>query len=592
MLLLMTCRSRTLPVLELMMKATCLAGVAATIVGCVNLGVRGQTPDVPTALDEAVERLVGTHRETGLLGARPIGQSTGRRHSLHVITLGDTTGGDPDERPALLIVAGVHGPHTVGTEVALRLADRLVRDHADAIRNRTIYIVPCVDVDTSPFVASVEPARLLAGVTPATTDEDRDGRTDEDAPADIDADGFITMMRVANPPPGSGLRAEWLVDDGDPRLMRKPDADKHERPTHALLVESLDADGDGRFGEDGPGGIDINSHFPHNWPEFSRGAGRFPLEATEAKSLVDWMLTRDNIIMVLTFGPNDTLVEIPPKGRYDAEGRLPLGIEGGDERAYKQVSDLFKEITGQTGVSDATIRGFSDGSFAGWAYSNFAVYSFATPVWARPDLVKPKEGGAELEPDRPEPESPPRKKPETEDEMWLAYIDEHLGGEGFVPWRAFDHPQLGPVEIGGFITGVRLNPPAGAFDRLADEQAAFTASLLDLVPSIDVEGPVVTRLGPTLWRIDLRLVNTGKLPTRSAIGTKARRLAPLVLRIDLPPDRLISGPAVERVESIDAGGSAESAWTVIADPGATVRILLTSPEFGDRVIDATMEDAR
>lgn len=581
------------------MKVTCLAGLTTAIVGCAGLVVRGQSQlsfKLPTPLDQAVDRLVEQHAGSGLLSAKAIGTSARGRHDIHVITLGDATVGDPDERPALLIVAGIHGPHTVGTEVALKLADRLIEDHAEALRDRTVYIVPCVDADTSPFVAPVEPARLLAGVTPAPADDDRDGRADEDAPADIDGDGLITMMRVADPAPGSGLRAEWVIDGDDTRIVRKPDADKHERPTHALLVESTDVDGDGRFGEDGPGGIAINSHFPHNWPEFSNGAGRFPLEATEAKALVDWMLTRDNITMVLTLGPNDTLVEIPPRGKYDAEGRLPLGIESGDERAYKQVSDRFKEFTGQTGVSDSTIKGFSDGSFAGWAYSNFAVYSFATPVWARPDLVKPKERDANQgdATDQPaaKPETPPRKEPRTEDEKWLAYIDEHLGGNGFVPWRAFEHPQLGPVEIGGFVTGLKVNPPAGEIDRLADEQAGFAASLLDMFPAIDVEGPAVKRLGPTLWRIDLRLVNTGRLPTRSAIGVKARRLAPLVLRIDLPAERLISGPEVERVESIDPGGSAESTWTVIADPGASVRIHLTSPEFGDRTIDATMEDAR
>ena len=31
----------------------------------------------------------------------------------------------------------------------------------------------------------------------------------------------------------------------------------------------------------------------------------------------------------------------------------------------------------------------------------------------------------------------------------LKWNDEVLGGEGFVDWRPCEHPQLGPVEIGG-----------------------------------------------------------------------------------------------------------------------------------------------
>ena len=34
----------------------------------------------------------------------------------------------------------------------------------------------------------------------------------------------------------------------------------------------------------------------------------------------------------------------------------------------------------------------------------------------------------------------------------LKWNDEALNGEGFKPWKEFDHPQLGKVEIGGWKT--------------------------------------------------------------------------------------------------------------------------------------------
>ncbi len=37
----------------------------------------------------------------------------------------------------------------------------------------------------------------------------------------------------------------------------------------------------------------------------------------------------------------------------------------------------------------------------------------------------------------------------------LAWNDAVLGGKGFVDWFAFDHPQLGPVELGGWDSSAR-----------------------------------------------------------------------------------------------------------------------------------------
>ena len=49
----------------------------------------------------------------------------------------------------------------------------------------------------------------------------------------------------------------------------------------------------------------------------------------------------------------------------------------------------------------------------------------------------------------------------TDDEIkLLAYNDTHLGGKGFLEWEAFEHPQLGKVELGGWNFQLAWrNPP-------------------------------------------------------------------------------------------------------------------------------------
>src|SRR5690606_35790650 len=121
------------------------------------------------------------------------------------------------------------------------------------------------------------------------------------------------------------------------------------------IVESTDADGDGFFAEDGPGGVDLDRNFPHLWPEFRDGAGVTPLSEPESRAVAEWILAptgpgRDNIVAVLVYSPADNLLNTPPTGKMDPTGVVPLGIEERDKGVYESVGAAFKEITGMTGA--------------------------------------------------------------------------------------------------------------------------------------------------------------------------------------------------------------------------------------------------
>jgi hypothetical protein len=182
------------------------------------------------------------------------------------------------------------------------------------------------------------------------------------------------------------------------------------------------------------------------------------------------------------------------------------------------------------------------------------------------------------------------------DAKWLAWIDEQ-DETGFVEWTRFDHPQLGPVEIGGFVPGVRVNPPAAEESRLAEQQAAFAAELLGMLPSLEFAGPTVERVGGGVWRIGLTLRNNGTLPTKSAIGVKTARLPGIVCVLDpdqnLDTSRIASGSRAIRFDSIAGRGASERAeWLVIAEPGESVGLEVRSPLFGTTRYQLTMETER
>lgn len=646
--------------------------LTAAAILCVTAAAFAQ-PASPIA--DRIAAIAGAHPTVAELST--IGTS-GQGRPLHLIRLAKQAEGakPPDERPAVAIVAGVHPQHAIGIQTALAMADRLIADHAAALEKATVYIIPLLAPDTCAWHLDGSHPAMDFSRTFTPDDADRDARTDEDGPHDVNGDGKVTLMRVQSPAPGSGYEATHMADPDDPRHMREPDRAKGERATHALIVEGRDADGDGRIAEDGPGGVDLDLNFPAHWPEFQSGAGRHQLSEPESLALVRWFLSRPNIIAVEVFAPGDTIVSIPHTGKFDESGQVPTGIEDGDKALYEDLSKAFKEITKITGGDKAE----HPGRLHSWTYAHLGLVTVRTPVWVRPDLIRKeeprKEQGKEAEgsPREAKPvesaaaendPTPPGTPPESEiqarlaefmtatpqrraqmqaefealpaevrqrlmarfaaggqpaaapavpasapapgtaassplkadaaeDLKWLRHSDER-GGAGFVEWSSFDHPQLGQVEIGGFSPGFKLSAPAGEADRLAAEQATFIAAIIDKFPRLSVQGPTVTRVddGGGVWRIAVRVVNDGFWPTRSAIGVKARRLPGGVLRLELPPERVVSGERVRRVPVIQgSGGSITQEWLVTGAAGESVTIRFSTPEFGEIVTPVVLKEAQ
>lgn len=608
---------------------------------------------------------------------------------VEVIAIGEAAIGadglSRDERPALVIVAGMQGHHAVGRATARAVGERLMRDHPDLLSGRTVYILAEANPDGAARWSDQRGPVAESGRAPATLDEDADGRTNEDGPNDLNGDGLITMMRVRGAIPAYGIEPSLMIDPDEPRLKRKPDAAKGEVATHSVWVEGIDDDGDGRFNEDGwggasGGGVDFDRHFPIHWPEHEDGAGLYPLQRPAARAVVEWAQSRGNIVGVLVYGPHDTLASVPPAGKFGPVGRVSTGIENDDKSGYELVSEAFKKASGISKSAGEVDRG---GSFLQWSYADLGVWTFGTPVWVRPDLMgsgggKDDASAGEPEPspldeaiarDRaalaergvpqeliafihattderaaivaemdamtpeernermnllrnapmdvqqrvmalaqgqpdpmapkvepvPEPEKPaakPKKRGDSDEAKWLAWIDDERAGSGFVEWTEVDHPQLGTVEVGGFAPGVRVNPPEESLEGLADKQAAFVAELLGMLPTLVFDEPRVERVGDGLWRVSLTARNTGSLATVPASGVKARRLPGLIMALDpdlaVPNESIVSGRRVQTVETIAPGGEARAEWMIAGDEGSSVRIAVRSARFGDRGFDVRL----
>jgi len=619
----------------------CGIGAGLLILAAGGLAPALLSPEAPAAVQQSTER--------ASIQTRTIGNSAEGR-PLRLMTV-STQHEHADDRPALLIVAGIDATHRTGIEVAQSLAELIASSHATLLEDRTVYIVPLLNLDADARHGRGAIGSYDLSQAPKAIDNDRDRRTDEDGPNDLNGDGVITQMRVKNPAPGSGLVATHVEDKDDPRLMRPADRSKGEVPVYALLTEGADDDGDGHIAEDPVGGIDLTRHFPYLWDEFDPVTGDYPLEVPSARALADWMLERPNIVAVLTYGPHDTLSTLPQDGKYDVTRRVPLGIESDDKAAYELVSKAFVDATG---LKNAEGRG-NEGSFHGWAYAHLGLYSFSTPLWGLPEegresetgapdaeeenapaeadapeislaeiqsMIRIYESGSEeeqaelmkrfnglspdtqarimaiasgepdpVEPSQEEPGSDPapsgRKSSPKGDAAWLAYADER--GEGFVDWEAFDHPQLGEVEIGGFVPGFRLNAPESEIERITEAQAAFIGDLLGLFPRLEIGAPSVTSLGSGMYRIGLRISNAGELATRAAIADKTRRLPPILVRPQIDRKAVLIGDPIGRIERLTPGAFEDFVWTLRTDE-PTLDITITVPESGEETVTVDLRE--
>lgn len=528
---------------------------------------------------------------------RMLGRSTEGRE-IAVLTLGAERG----DRPALLVAAGLDGTHALGPELALRVAERLLVEHPAALEDRIVHIVFAANPDA---IEATRRGPHAVSTTSRPVDDDRDGREGEDPPVDLDGDGAILSMRVRNPP--LPYLPTLVADDKDPRILRAPDAAKGERAEYLLLVESIDADGDGRLGEDAPGGVDLDRNFPHRWPEFAKDAGPFQISEPESKLLADFVIATPELVAAIVYGRHDSLVAVPDNRDMDATGRTPMVLLAADHPVYQALGTLYRDTTGEKRAEAGDVSG----SFWIWLANHRGLLALAANGWGRPDAPPAEAPAADPAPaaqpasDAPQAEAaplpapapqqrrggrgagraqaPPRQesKPvDTDLAAWIEYLERERDGLGFVAWHEIEHPLFGTVEIGGVDPLVKRNPPASELEQLAAKQAAFLVALLERMPRLEVRSPTATRLGPGLWRVETTVANVGRLPTATRMGRTTQALPAIVARVSTPVDRVVQGDRVRRIDGLDPGESVVLSWILRVEPGEEVDLSIGSPAFG------------
>ena len=185
------------------------------------------------------------------------------------------------------------------------------------------------------------------------------------------------------------------------------------------------------------------------------------------------------------------------------------------------------------------------------------------------------------------------KKPSSDEAKWLEYSDKECDGRGFVNWTPFEHPQLGAVEIGGWVPYFKTLPPTDFIDTITEKQTAFLIEIADRLPKVRLSAPVVEKLSNGLWEVKIAIVNDGWFPTGTAMAKKNKRARPFVVRLDVPNETIVSGRKVNLIWALDGKGTRKwYKWILQGKPNETINITLFSEKFGSETIITPLKETK
>jgi hypothetical protein len=526
------------------------------------------------------------------------GQTMGDKE-IFSLTLGSVKA---DNKPAILMVAGVNGSDLAGTEVLLQFIQKVASEYGKIdsitklIDQTTIYVFPQVNPDASEaFFKKPYYARSL-NMRPM--DLDNDSKVDEDGYDDLNKDGHITWLRITEP------GGEWLEDPDYPGLLKKADVGKGETGIYRLIKEGIDNDGDGNIDEDEPGGVNFNQNFTFKYKFFTPGSGYHQVSEVETRAVADFIFAHPNIAAVFSFSPNDNLnkpweaAKGPPR-KAGRGNRQP--IEQADKKDvpyFSHISETFKKMTN---LKDLLSEGSEHGAFNEWVYYHFGRWSFSTPAWWPPLTSSGNDTTTadtdSMKTDNKKAPKKPRHKPggeteKTKDQRLWDWIQSTNQIDAFIEWKEIKHPDFPDkkVELGGFKPFASNNPPADSLRGLSNKFYPFLYKLSSSLPRIDIRNLKVEDLHNNLYRITLNVINDGYLPTNPQIGVPNKWCPKIKMALELSKNQtIVSGNIHQFIDQIEGSGSSEEvSWMVLGKKGETVKITIGSPMAGTVVKDVEL----
>ncbi len=460
-----------------------------------------------------------------LVAVRSIGKSHEGRE-IWVATVTNIATGAAEDKPAFWTDGNIHAAELTASTAVLYFLHELVTkygsdaDITELLDSRAVYLCPRLNPDGAELALADRPRHIRSSTRPYPFDEEPvDGLT----PEDIDGDGRVLFMRIADP------HGAYKKCAADPRLMVAREPGEFGGEYYRLMPEGFVQHYDGltvKVNSDVEG-LDLNRNFPSGWRQEHEqvGAGDYPTSEPEVKAMVDFIVAHRNIGAAVSYHTHSGVI-LRPMGIQSDDDMIPE-----DLWSIKRFSEIGTRLTGYPAISiwhdfkyypKDVISGTQD-----WVYEHLGALFWVVEIWA-PN----KEAGINdykwID--------WYREHPVEDDLKLIKWSDEHCGGRAHVEWRPFMHPQLGQVEIGGWDKmNYWRNPPPQLREREAARFPKWMTQIALSLPKLELLRTEVRALGPDTWRVKLAVANSGWLPayvTKRALQRKTVR--GVIFEIHLP----------------------------------------------------------
>ncbi len=513
---------------------------------------------------------------------------------LLVLEITNRKTGPGIDKPAISTDANIHAGEITGCEVVLYTIKHILENYGKDERvttlvdTRTFYFIPRVAWDGAAFYMET-PHMVRSSPHPWPFPEEEVDEKPGLYPEDIDGNGKILTMRVKDPD------GAWVVSEKDPRLMVRRKADDMGGPGKTYynvygegLIRDYDPDlpikrAPNKYG------LDFNRQFPTNWSVRTRqpGSGEFPFAESETKAMGDFYLSHPNIVASMAYHTSGGMILRPLAGARDS------AMDRRDLALYKTAGAIGQEITGYRCIS--LFEGFTFdpsrpqvGSAMEYVYDTLGIYAFATELW---DMA----GRAGIQKRTPAQSMALTDKDREEDSLkLLKWNDEALGGKLFHDWKPFDHPQLGPVEIGGWEPKQgRQNPPPELLEDECKKNAPFTLTKAALTPRLVVEKVTSVPVGDGVFKIEAVVKNEGYLPTHGSYrALQNRKVKPVKVTLKGDLD-LVVGEFEQEIGHLGgrSGGGDHKiklVWVAKGNGGSTFTLEARTEKAGRAEITGTL----
>ncbi|MDF2678891.1 MAG: Peptidase carboxypeptidase [Brevibacillus sp.] len=427
------------------------------------------------------------------------------------ITITNKKSGKPTEKPAMWVGANRHSGEVTTRVAALHFAQTLLTKYGKdpeitrLLDSGTFYVRPVENPDGSElYLNTIQTNRS----TNRPFDNDGDGVMDDDPAEDLDSDGYSRQIRQYV---GTG-KGNYIKDPSDSsgRLMKQVGEGKGD---FRVLSEGIDNDGDGKFNEDGIGGLDLHRNYPENWRPMTEetgmgwtqgGAGEYPLSEPEMRSVVLFLLDNPNISVVETMDTSVPMHLRPPSTSKSEESMFPEDLKyylhfdkkGQELSGYPWAGDVYYTYSTRNGGTEGTpLFGHSPD----WGYFQYGTIWYGDELWGKQEYVEDYNGDG--------------KKDEL-DQLWMNDHLQGVKGKLFQNWKAIEHPQLGKVEVGGWNPKFwNQNAPAGPMlQKAVEKQTGFNLELAKSLPMLAVKDTSVKKNADGTTTINVTVANEGFLP--------------------------------------------------------------------------------